>query len=111
MSIQQTHEIRALVAILEAEKGLAHLSAEVSRPLFVTLGMAKRRLESIFRDQGGYYIGDQVMHGTRGPFLVEGLVSDPAGVKVLLRKMKKDGTPSEKQTWEWLLANLTPVAP
>lgn len=111
MSIQQTREIRTLVTILEAGKGLDQLTADVFRPLYVAVGMAKKRLEEILREQGGYYIGDQVMHGQRGPFLVEGLVADPHGVKVLLRKMKKDGTPSEVQTWEWLLANLTPVAP
>lgn len=111
MTIKQTFEVRALVAVVSAAKGILHLQPEVARPLQDAAAAANAQLESIFRAQAGYYLGDTVMHGVRGPFRVEDLVPAKGGVQVMLRRVNVDGSLSKKQTWEWLIAHLTPVTP
>jgi hypothetical protein len=108
MGINNSYEVRALVAAAALEPQLGHLSPELYRALAPGVTAAKQALESLFREQGGYFIGDDVLFGMEA-YRVDALVVKDGLVAVEMRKLKKDGTPSAKTTWEWLSPGLRPA--
>lgn len=105
MSINNSFEVRALVAAAALESQLGHLPTELYRTMAPAVAEAKQALEKLFREQAGYYIGDNVKFAM-GTYRLDAIVIKDGLVAVEMRKLKKDGKPSAIQTWEWLTAAL-----
>jgi hypothetical protein len=105
MDIFNLKQVAALVSAAALEPTLAHLPEELRRSLTQPVADAKTALESMFREQAGYYIGDNVSFGLYD-YRLDALVIKEGLVAVELRKLKKDGTPSTNVTWEWFSGGL-----
>lgn len=104
-------EARALYQVLVVDQHLNHLPDNVRESAYAAILAAEERFEALMREHKGYWKGDVVMHGSRGPFVVESFTGKEglADMCVVLRPLKADGTPSAKLTWEYLDTNLTRV--
>lgn len=105
MGINNSKEVIALVTAASLEPMLSHLPEDVQRVMRQPVADAKAALEKLFREQAGYFIGDNVHFGTY-TYRLDALVIKEGLVSVELRKLKKDGTPSTNRSWEWLSAGL-----
>lgn len=105
MDINNLKEVIALVSAAALEPKLAHLPTDIQRALRQPVADAKAALEQLFREQAGYYIGDNVHFGLYD-YRLDAIVIKEGLVAVELRKLKKDGTPSTNRSWEWFSAGI-----
>jgi len=105
-------EARALYQVLAMNPHLEHLPEKIREDAGYAILAAEKRLEELMREHRGYWLGDIVQHGNRGPFLVDSFARREGfeNMVVVLRPLKADGTPAKKTVWEYLDTKLTLVA-
>lgn len=104
-------EARALYQVLAVDSYREHLPENVREEVTKGIHAAAKRLEALMREHRGYWLGDIVQHGNRGPFRVDSFALREGfeNMVVVLRPFKADGSPAKKTIWEYLDTRLTLV--
>lgn len=111
MTHNERCQLAALFSVMELSDSVGYLPPEVRATTEAAVAAARVSFEKLMRATKGFYTGDSVMHGSRGPFRVVGFARKDGLLNpvIQLAPLKKDGTLSAKVQWDYLDATLTLV--
>lgn len=103
MALDVSRALSALVTVANLESQVALLPRDVAEPLQEAVLVARRTVEKLFREEAGFYIGDNVVRAA-GNCRVDAIVVKDGLVVIEMSKLKKDGKPGRNRLWDYFSA-------